>query len=93
MNTKRINFPSILLDNDMAYLSYVIRCLDIIDPDASLIISKGAGDWGFTLRPSNDKLKDILVENIKSLHQNLGLIIEFSSFHASSAVTFRLLAT
>ncbi len=91
MYVKKIGIPAIMSDNDMNYLSHVIRSLAIIDNEASLIISKSIAGFGFTLR-SREDLKDLLLQEIRACHRMLGLEVEVSSYRESPIITFRLLA-
>lgn len=92
MNIKKVGIPAILPDNDMYYLSHIIKTLSSIDDEASLVISKSISGYGFTLRHSDERFKDSLLDSIREVHRALGLEVEFSSFRHSPFITFRLLA-
>lgn len=90
MQIKKVGIPSILPDNDTSYLAHIIKCLSIIDDEASLIISKSISGYGFTLKQSDDSLRDLLIHQVKASHRTLGLEAEISSFKESPFITFRL---
>lgn len=91
MIVKKIGIPAVMPDNDMYYLSHIIRSLAIIDDEASLIVSKSISGYGFTLR-AKESLKELLLQEIKASHRALGLEVEISSYKESPTITFRLLS-
>lgn len=90
MQIKKIGFQSIEDDNLMTYLRHIIKILGIVDTNCEVIVSKNNGSVGWTVKPSDDKLKELLIRNIKEGHFILGLNIEFSSFKHSPYLTFRM---
>lgn len=88
----KVGIPAIMPDNEMNYLAHIIKSLSIIDDNATLVISKSISGYGFTLRYSDDKYKDLLMREVKAIHITFGLDMEFSHFKDSPYITFRLLA-
>ena len=92
MRVSKIGIPAIMPDNEMFYLAHIMKSLSVIDDNAELVISKSVSGYGFTLRYSEDKLKELLQKEIRAIHITFGLDMEFSHFKDSPYITWRLLA-
>lgn len=90
MTIHKIHFKSIEDDNTMAYVSYILKCLNIVDEDSDIVISKALGGFGWTIRPSDEKLKGLIKAEFMAAHMVLGLEIEPTSTKHSEYLTFRL---
>lgn len=92
MDIKQIGFNSLETDNNMAYISHIIRCIEVIDPGSSIIVSKSINGFGWTIRFSHQDKRDILTRQIRAAHFTLGLEIEVTSVKLSPFITCRLLS-
>lgn len=87
----KIGFPSIMLDNDMAYLSHLFKIIELVDKNAEINITKTSEVYCISLLPSSTKYRDELLEEIKEAHYILGINIEFSkSLKISTYITWYL---
>lgn len=95
MNTSlkitKIGFPSIMLDNDIQYLNYLFKLIEVVDNNSELTITKTNEIYCISLLPSSTKLRDELIQEIKEAHFLLGIEIEFSkSLKISTYITWYL---
>lgn len=90
MITTRHGVPQVMPDNEAMYLKHVVSSLGVIDDNATLDIYKTNDGYSFTLRYSREKLQDLLIQEVRALHRNFGLNVQFSSFKDSPYITFRI---
>ncbi len=89
MVVEKINIPSLMRDNDAAYINHVEFIVNSIDFDAKLIIVQKLNALGFYIIPSDEKLKPFIIKAIRKSHYKLGLKIDFSkSVNAINKISF-----
>lgn len=78
MVVNKINIPSLMKDNDAAYLNHVEYLVRSIDENAILTVTRKLDAIGFQIIPSDERLKPFLIKNIRKSHYKLNLKIDFS---------------
>jgi len=89
MIVEKINIPSLMRDNDAAYLNHVEYVVNSVDEEAKLTVIQRLDSLGFQVVPSDEKLKPFIIKAIRKSHYKLGLKIDFSkSVNASNFISF-----
>ncbi len=90
MRIKKIGIPSVLRDNDQAYLATVLNNIKGIDEDAEVTITKTISSYSFTIIVS-ESLRNVTIESITRLHQIMDLPINYShTLKIAHAINFSL---
>lgn len=91
MTVTKVGFPSILKDNDMAYLAYVLSNLDKLDSGCIVSIINGIDKIIFDVLPSDFFRKKMLLGEIIRIHRVIGIELEFSrTLEYSPSIYFSL---
>ena len=86
-----MGFPSILPDNDMAYISLVLSKLEQVDNGCVVTVIKGLSKVIFDVLPSDFFRKKMIINEIQRIHMLMGLEPEFSkTLEYSPSVYFSL---
>ena len=89
MIVEKINIPSLMRDNDAAYLNHVEYVVNSVDEEAKLTVIQRLDSLGFQVVPSDEKLKPFIIKAIRKSHYKLGLKIDFSkSVNATNIISF-----
>lgn len=91
MIIEKVNFPTIIPDNDDMYLALLEALINSID-EASVVEAKQALN-GIHIRisPSIPRHSQLLLTTIRDFHYMLGIRIEFSkSIRTSSIINFTI---
>lgn len=83
MEVKKIGLPSILSDNDMLYVSHIVRLIEKLDSRANVTIIK-TSTYRFIVRPSNEEIGPDLISELRELHIIWGMGIQFQKAHNST---------
>jgi hypothetical protein len=88
----KIGFPSIMLDNDMRYLSGIFSIVEAIDESSDISVCKTQTAYSFTIVTSIPVYNKPIINAITRFHKELGLEIEFSrSQKISRTISFYLI--
>jgi len=89
MKIETRNFPSIMKDNDVRYLSFMEAILNSVDELASVEAVMQSNGVSVRLAPSHPKYNKSLLQAIKDAHYFLGLRVEFSkSIKTSKSINY-----
>lgn len=91
MTVKTIGLPSIILENEKTYQSYLIGLLDSIDTEGSLFINRSKDKISFRITPSHPQYLTSLFQGIKDIHTLFNIRVEFSkSIKASTNISYSI---
>jgi hypothetical protein len=89
MIINKINIPSVMKDNDAAYLNHIEFLVRSIDEEACLTMTQKINSIGFQIKPSVEALKPFIIKAVRKSHYKLGLKIDFSkSVNAVNIISF-----
>jgi hypothetical protein len=89
MIVEKINIPSLMRDNDAAYINHVEYVVRSIDEEAKLTVMQRLNSLAFKIIPSNQQLKPFIIKAIRKTHYKLDLKIDFSkSVNTTESITF-----
>jgi hypothetical protein len=89
MDTQRINFPSRLKENEISYFRFLEGSVSSIDPDCSMQMTYKIGGVGVRISPTHPGRFNLILNEIKKSHEQLGIKVEFSkSMKAGSNIAF-----
>lgn len=89
MQIQRTNFPSILLDNEEMYIRLLEALINAHDLHASTEITCKPTGYLVRIAPSEPQYIPILLQDIKTFHTSIGVILEFSkSIKTATSLTF-----
>lgn len=89
MIVEKINIPSLMMDNDAAYINHVEYVVRSIDEEAKLTVMQRLNSLAFKIIPSNQQLKPFIIKAIRKTHYKLDLKIDFSkSVNTTESITF-----
>lgn len=87
----KVGLGSIMKDNDVQYMKYIIRIIKGADPEANVVIMKGSRTYSYNVTPSSPNCRQALIEGIVLAHQILGVSIEFSkTLGIATSIAFEL---
>lgn len=78
MQIQRLNFPSILPDNEEVYMRYLEGVLSAVDPDSALMLSRDRNKITTRISPSVPGAFNNILEEVKKFHTMLGIRVDFS---------------
>ena len=91
LDITKIGFPSILRDNDMAYIAGILQIISGIDEHARVIIIKTLDSYSFNITPNKESDLKYLIRAISKYHKTIDLPIEYSkSIKLSRSLSFVL---
>lgn len=85
--TKR-GFPSIMKDNDIKYINYIIRNISEVDDDSDIRFIRNPSNLRITVILSDIKLKKKLIEELKYAHFIIGIEPVFSKCNKLSNAVY-----
>lgn len=87
----KTNLPSILLDNDAAYLEYVERAVLIIDELAKISVLRALSSIAWHIECSSLQLKQPVLKAVLKAHRDIGIFVVLSStINTSPFINFQL---
>lgn len=91
MQVQRINFPSILQDNEETYIRYLGDVISSVDMDSSILFTKRYKGVGVRISPSEPQGFKNILEEVKKFHTMLGIQVSFSkSMKAGANISFQI---
>lgn len=91
MQVQRLNFPSVLPDNESTYLSYLEGLIESVDYDSDMMIYRKEDAVMVRISPSTNKTFLTILDIIKKFHTMLGVHVEFSkSMKAGNNITYTI---
>lgn len=94
MIIKKIGFYQEMLDNDIAYLNYILSNLERIDKDLDVRIINKIDTHQLTILPSKEYYKKNLILKVKELHRKIKLDVQFSkTLKLSDYITWEISLT
>lgn len=79
MRLIKTNLPSILRDNDAAYLEYVEKTIRAIDEIAEIAVYRTLQGVAWHIKPSHPDLKQPTLKSLLRAHTAIGIIVTLSS--------------
>lgn len=76
----KYNIPSVMLDNDIQMFNLLFKVIEKVDSEAQVLINRTSSSYKIMITPSDKKLKDIIVDELKELSVILGDVFEFADF-------------
>lgn len=91
MSTLKSDLPKIIKDNEDIYIQSIKCCVDHADPNSKIEIRNIDNGLIFHIKPTTDLFKQLIIENLLSVHRSMGLKVIFSkSLAISSTVSFTI---
>lgn len=91
MQILRLQFPSILPDNDEIYIAHIIGVIESVDELSHLQITKLAKGYNFRISPSVPKYNNMIIEEIINFNNMFGIKVDFSkSIKTSGTLSFNI---
>ena len=91
MRVVKIGFPSIILDNESTYFSYLIGYIESIDSQSTVQITKKLNGINIRISPSLPKYSGTILTGMKQFHNLFGMDLEFSkSMKTSVTINFNI---
>lgn len=89
MQIQKSQFPSIIPDNEQAYLKYLEAIINSIDPFSSVEVTYKPTGYLVRIAPSVPEYLIPLLQEIKVFHSHLEIQVEFSkSIKTATTLTF-----
>lgn len=92
MKIVTLNFPSVILDNDIAYMKLFSGYIESLDKDSVIQFTKKL-DQGINVRisPSHPRFLEKIIEEVKKFHNLYYIRVEFSkSMKTGSNINFNI---
>lgn len=91
MDVVRKDFPEVMLDNDIIFLSHLEGVIESVDELCSIEITKKERNFHFRIAPSTAKYMEPILYEVLTFCNLFGLRLDLSkSMKASSTVTFNI---
>lgn len=91
MRVYKINFPSLLTDNENVYFSYLVGYLESLDDECVVQVTSRLSGINVRIAPSKPELLVGIIEEMKHFHTQLGMQLEFSkSMKTSMNINFNI---
>jgi hypothetical protein len=88
---QRLNFPSILPDNEEVYMRYLEGILSSVDPDLSMMLVRDRNKIATRISPSVPNSFNLILDEVKKFHTMLGIQVDFSkSMKAGANIYFTI---
>lgn len=92
MQVQRNQFPSIIPENENAYLKYLEAVVNSVDPYSTTEVTYKPTGYLVRIAPSDPIYLPHIFKVIKESHREIGLEVEFSkSIKTSSTITFLII--
>jgi hypothetical protein len=92
MQLQRLHLPSIITDNEEAYLSLLQGVVEARDHLASITVTRTLTGYQFRIVPSLSRELETLLQDINSLHNLLQLKVEWGkSLKSGAVVSYKIL--
>lgn len=89
MQVQRINFPSVIPDNESIYLNYLEGLIGSVDMDSDMMIYRKEDAVIVRISPSTSQTFLTILDIIKKFHTMLGIHVEFSkSMKAGNNISY-----
>lgn len=89
MQVQRLNFPSVIPDNEETYLNYLIGLIESVDYDSDMMIYRKEEGIMVRISPSTNQTFLTILDIIKKFHTMLNIQVEFSkSMKAGNNITY-----
>ena len=92
MRIVKVNFPSIIPDNDAVYFTWLSGYMESIDMKCTIQFTKKL-DQGINVRisPSHPRFLEVMIQKVKDFHNLYGLRVEFSkSMKSGSNINYNI---
>ncbi len=91
MVVQKVNFPSILKENEETYFRYLEGIVSSVDIDASILFNKKGEAILIRISPSSPDRLNIILSEMKKFHTMLSIVVEFSkSMKAGNNISFTI---
>lgn len=91
MRVVKVGFPSILLDNESTYFSYLVGYIESIDSNCTVQITKKPTGINIRISPSEPKYASNIIVAVKQFHNLFGMNLDFSkSMKTSVTINFNI---
>lgn len=91
MQIQRLNFPSVIPDNESTYLNYLEGLIESVDYDSDMMIYRKKDAIMVRISPSTNQTLLTILDIIKKFHTMLGVHVEFSkSMKAGNNITYTI---
>lgn len=91
MQVQRVNFPSVISDNEETYLKYLEGLILSVDSGAYIVITHNPLKRIIRVSPSDYRTFHTILDVVKKFHTMLGVEVDFSkSMKTSNNITFSI---
>lgn len=91
MLIQKINFPSILADNEQTYINYLGSIIESVDKDSDILLTRNNSGLGVRISPSEAATFTNILDEVKKFHTMLGIRVSFSkSMKAGANIMFQI---
>jgi hypothetical protein len=91
MIVQKLNFPSILQENELTYFRYIEGLITAVDVDASILFFRMGNKLRVRISPSAYENFFLILSEIKRFHTLLNIHVDFSkSMKAGSNISFMI---
>ena len=91
MHVQKLNFPSVIADNEETYLNYLIGLIESVDYDSNMMIYRKEESISIRISPSTNQTFITILDIIKKFHTMLNIQVEFSkSMRAGNNITYTI---
>ena len=91
MEVQKLNFPSVIPDNEGTYLSYLVGLIESVDYDSSMMIYRKENGIMVRISPSTNQTFLTILDIIKKFHTMLSIQVDFSkSMKAGNNITYTI---
>lgn len=89
INTK--NFPKVMKDNDIIFLSHLEGIINSVDELCSVEITKLTSSYNVRIAPSMPRYTNMLIEELVKFHNLFGIRMDMSkSITTSALITYKV---
>ena len=86
MEVNKKNFPKLMQDNDVVFISHLEGVIEAVDELCSLEITKQTNAYKFRIAPSTAQYTNMLIEEIIKYNNLFGIKIDFSKSIKTTAI-------
>jgi hypothetical protein len=91
MHVQRLNFPSVIPDNEETYLNYLIGLIESVDYGSEMMIYRKEDGIMVRVSPSTNQTFLTILDIIKKFHTMLNIQVDFSkSMKAGNNITYTI---
>jgi hypothetical protein len=78
MQLQKLNFPSVIPDNETTYINYLTGLIESVDFDSDMMIYRQKNSIMVRIVPSTNATFTTILDVIKKFHTMLSIHVEFS---------------